>query len=116
MTVKVVIHTATRVIVRMTIEDNHEIDASTETLIDLGVPSFTLPNTSPSGYWKLDLSNQPVPATDQEVDSSRVDPVREALRRRLLIGLINNAIDDIADNGATLVKLRTYFQRLQALR
>lgn len=115
MTVKAIIHTATRVVMIWTIEDNPDFDVNVQTVVDLGVPQVT-PPPSPTGHHKLDLANNIIPATDQDVADARVDPIREAIRLRLLLAALNNAIDDIADNGATLVKLRTYFQRLQALR
>lgn len=106
---KAVIHTATRVIRRLTTEENHQIQPD-ETLVALQTP-ITL-----NGYAKLAVDNATITTpTQQEIDDSGVDESRVYTLRKQKIELLQSIITDIADNGASLAKLRTYFQTLKGL-
>lgn len=73
----VVIHTATRVIRRVSSESAPV--AKDETILPLAI-RIDLAG-SPTGYWKLDLADTLVPATAQEIDDANVDPARVGIKR-----------------------------------
>ncbi|HZX14981.1 MAG TPA: hypothetical protein VFF49_11355 [Thermodesulfobacteriota bacterium] len=108
---KAIIHTTTRIIRRLT-TDNVPVLSLDETAIEMVTP-IDLDN----GYWKLDVDNLTllVP-TQQEIDDSGVDEVRNAILRKQKTDAIDAAIDDISLNGATLARVGTYFQALRNLR
>jgi hypothetical protein len=107
---KAIIHTTTRVIKRLTTEDSPSIAA------DESIISLSQPIDLAGGFWKLDAQNNKVPATEAEVDAADVDETKVAAKRTAARQALQSAINDIADNGATLAKVRTYFQALKSLK
>lgn len=104
---KVIIHTATRVIRRLTTDENPVV-LSDESIIPMN-PSIVL-----DGFKKLALDNiSLLVPTQQEIDDSGVDESRNALIRQQKMNQVKAAIDDIALNGATLSRIRAYFQALR---
>ena len=106
------IHTASRVIRRATIDDEVQPGAD-ETAVQVG---YDWDLRHMGKYWKLDNTNQPVEATEADIDASDVDPVRVHARRTAVVAQITTIMQDIADNGATLPKLTQLIKKQLLLR
>lgn len=104
---KAIIHTATRVIRRLTVDDVPPI-APDETVVPLVAPIDLA-----GGYWKLDAQNNKVLATDQEIDNADVDETKVAAKMAARRAILKTLVTDIADNGATLLKIQSYFKILK---
>lgn len=106
----IIIHTQTRVIRRLTTDNSPP--GPDETAIPAPIPIDLA-----GGFKKLAPDNRTLlTPTQQEIDDSGVDEERNAILRMAKIDDVNAIIDDIAQNGATLAKIRTYFQKIKALR
>lgn len=69
---KVIIHTATRVVRRLTLDETPKIQPD-ESIVDLASPIDLA-----GGFWKLDAKNEKVLATTLEVDQAGVDDTIES--------------------------------------
>ena len=85
---KVIIHTASRVIRRLTTDDVPSI-ATDETAVDIGATPMDVGRVSDGLggwlYWKLDLSNNKVQASAAEVTQAEVDPDEQAAKARQIV-------------------------------
>ena len=104
---KAIIHTETRVIRQLTTDEDPKIQKD-ESVVDLAEKIDI-----GGGYWKLDLQDKKVAATDQEIDEAGVDPVKEAAKLDEKQKQIHASIVDMADNGVTDQKLQNYFTLLK---
>lgn len=105
---KAIIHTATRVIRRLTTDDDHTLGLDESAVI------LNDPVDIGGGYWKLDEANKKVPATDKEIDDAGVDEEKEKAKFEAKRDELKTIIFDIADKGATLEKVRAYFQIIKS--
>lgn len=106
---KAIIYTQNRVIRRITTDQNPSI-ATGESVVDLPQDIDLV-----GGFWKLDAQNNKIAATSQEIDDADVDESRTIAKRLAKTQAVRSAVADIADNGATLSKIRTYFQALKQI-
>jgi hypothetical protein len=106
------IHTATRVIKRATIDDEVQ-PAPDETAVEF---SGDLDLRQGGKFWKLDAQNNPVEATDADIDASDVDHVRVGNKRKAIVTDIETLMQDMADNGVTLNKMQQLFKKQLKLR
>jgi hypothetical protein len=106
---KAIIHTATRVIRRLTTDDAPTI-ASDETIIDLA-ENIDLAG----GYWKLNNQNKKVSATAQDISDAGVDENIETQKRLQKIQVYKNAIDAIIADNTIPLKIRNFLQALKDL-
>ena len=103
MSQKAIIHTATRVIRRVTIDDSPSF-GSDETVIDMGNVRLDLAG----GPWKLDADNiTKVLATAQEADDAFTAPVSQPMIELL------QALADVRDETALPAKVRVMAGRLR---
>ena len=107
---KAIIHTTTRVIRRLTTDDNPQI-ADDESIVNLAANIDI-----GGGFWKLDVTNKKVAAITQEIDDAGVDENRRAASRTQKVIAFNNIVADLADNGVTLPKIQLYFKALKDLK
>lgn len=110
---KAIIHTATRVIRRLTTDAAPDI-AADETAVDMGAVTLDLAG----GYWKLDAQNNRVPATQADIDAADVDPVREAAIRAQFMQNYLASVDAIAaasTAGQMLTALQAWAPRHRKL-
>ena len=108
MSQKAIIHKATRVIRRLTIDDVPSINPIDEEEIELLAPIDLA-----GGFWKLDAQNKKVLATDQEIDDADVDEARVAIKMNARRAIFRALVTDLADNGVTLLKVQNYFKLLK---
>ena len=106
---KVIIHTPTRVIRRITTDENPSI-SSDESFVEVDFTDIG------GGFWRLDDLNNKVLALEKDIDASGIDDTREAVRRKELKLSLYALIDDISTNGPTQDKLKQYFILLRKLR
>lgn len=90
MSQKAIIHTATKVIRRLTTDDNPELQT------DESAIEFQNPIGFVAQYTKLDANNQPVAATIDEADAAGMVPEREATRRTAKQVRLIKALGDAA--------------------
>lgn len=108
-----IIHTATRVIRRLTTDPTPDV-AADETAVDLRAAVIDLAG----GYWKLDAQNNRVPATQADIDAADVDPARvEALRRQFMQNYLASvdAIAAATTAGQMLAALQAWAPRHRKL-
>ena len=106
------IHTATRVIKRATTDDEVQA-APDETAVEV-TSDWDL--RKDGKYWKLDAQNNPIEATNADIDASDVDHVRAGLKRKAIVTDIEILMQDMADNGVTLAKMQQLFKKQLKLR
>lgn len=107
------IHKGTRVIRRATINPDVQ-PLPDEDAVDV---TFDADLRKDGKFWKLSLDGKQVEeATDAEVDTSDVDVERVGRRKLVIKQELNDLIDDMAENGATLAKLTQYFRKIKKLR
>lgn len=113
---KVIIHTATRVIRRLTLDEAPKIQPD-ESIVEIETPLDLA-----GGFWKLDAKNEKVMASTLEVDQAGVDDTVEAQKKTVKIQNYHAAVDDIIDSmdASTLAtlkpKLKVFFQALRNIR
>lgn len=113
---KVIIHTATRVIRRLTLDETPKVHPD-ESVVELETPLDLA-----GGFWKLDEKNEKVPASTLEVDQAGVDDTVEAQKKVVKIQNYHAAVDDIINSldSATLAtlkpKLKVFFQALRNIK
>jgi len=105
MSQKAVIHTETRVIFGLTTDDNPQIGPN------MSVVELASPITLGGGFWKLDESNNKVAATQEEVDASGVDEVRNRYFKALARQEYLDAIAVLLAEPAIPLKLKNVFQK-----
>lgn len=108
-----IIHTATRVIRRLTTDTVPDV-AADETAVDMGAVVLDLAG----GYWKLSAQNQKVAATQADIDAADVDPVREAAIRAQFMQAYLASVDAIAASttaGQMLAALQAWAPRHRKL-
>lgn len=108
-----VIHTATRVIRRLTIENGHQIGTD-ETIVKLKRENYIGVRLD-DGYKKLTTTGSIVPASDEEVNDADVDDKKLAEKKTAHLAAFNLAVADLADKGITDARLRAYFIALKSL-
>lgn len=110
---KAILHTATRVIVGLTIDPEYTRtgDYSTVELAE----AIDLKPVGETKYWKLDVDNKKVPATLEEIEASRIDPDKEALRKAELRTAYESAIGACAADKTLPQSLQEYFMALTNL-
>lgn len=114
-----IIHTATRVIRRLTTDTNPPI-ANDETLIDTSNNPIDLAG----GPWKLGIDNKTLSQPSQnEIDNSAVDENRNYTLKQQKISTYNQAVDDFVssiDGVTTLAQikplLKAFLQAIKNLR
>lgn len=108
----IIIHTATRVIRRLTIDAKPDV-APDETPVDVGNARVDI-GGSPVGYWKLDIDNitlvQPTP---QEISDAGVDPTIEQGKVNSIRAALIAAFTDIITNGETAARRRALYAALR---
>lgn len=111
---KAIIHTATRVIRRVTIDDNHTIGAD-ETAVTLASEIDLAPAGSASGYWKLSGSDLKVEATQAEGRTAGLDPAFDRAQRNARRQALLDHLDDMAADATLPARVRTFASRLKAV-
>ena len=107
-----IIHTATRVIRRVTIDARPTVGAD-ETAVPV-VPEIDLaPAGSASGYWKLDGANVKVAATQDEGRTAGLDAAHERTQRANRRQALLDHLDDMASDLTLPAKVRTFADRLR---
>jgi len=109
MSIKAIIHTTTRVVRRLTTDDPPPIMGDETAIV---VPSADLAPVGATRWWKLDVSNNIVPATQAEADAAGMDEEAANARKKAALIALKAVVNDIVVNGATLVKIRLYFIEL----
>lgn len=105
MTPYAVLHSATRVIRRVTIDPMHAVAA------DEVLESTITPVNLTGGPWVLVAENGIVrPATPQEIDDADADERAVAVRRAAILAEYLAASDDLRDDPAVPAKYRNFFR------
>jgi hypothetical protein len=100
-----IIHTATRVIRRLTTDASPSI-ASDETAVVLSAPIDLA-----GGFWKLDGANAKVAATAAEAQASGVDEAFVNATRAAKIAALTTALQAAVDDALIAGKLKTLLQK-----
>lgn len=101
---KAIIHTATRVIRRLTTETIPVVGAD-ETSVDMPAPIDLT-----GGFWKLTPALQQVPANAAEIDAAGVDPVRQAQKVRQRYTEYVQVLDGLVADPTLNPRLRRLFE------
>ena len=113
MTQKAIIHTATRVIRRLTTDDVPATNAD-ETAVEVVTPLDLA-----GGPWKLALDNQTLTvATTQEIDDAEADPVRvTAAQRQFFVNYLASldAIEAAGNNTQMMAAVKDWARRHKKL-
>ena len=110
----VIIHTDTRVVRRLTTDENPAIRE------DESVVTLDEPIDLAGGFWKLDDKDEKVPASNKDIDDADVDEEKVALKKKAKKEAVRLAIKDLANlnldaQGQLGAKLKAYFQALDDL-
>jgi hypothetical protein len=106
---KAIIHTATRVVRRLTTDDNPQI-LPDETAIDMSTP-LTL-----DGFQKLDGDDKTlVKASQQDIDDAGVDEARQSQIRAQKVANVKAKVDEIINEPGISPKIKSYFQALKEI-
>lgn len=112
--IRLFLHAATRVIRRAT-TDMTMPPLDDEITVDLVDESFDL--RVGGKYWKLDVNNQRVEATEQEIDDADVDDEKVGRKRANKRRALDNAVNAIATaQEPTMAQVKAYFVALRNLR
>ncbi len=109
MSQKAIIHTATRVIRRLTTDPSPPL-ALDETAIDLPQPIDI-----GGGPWKLDMAGQQVKATETEAQAAGLDEAYLAQQRQTRLANLKAALDDALANELMPARMRAVIQRFREL-
>lgn len=108
---KCIIHTNTRVIKRITVDENPNISVD-ETVVEIAGTNFDLGG----GYWKLDIDNTTkIIATEAEIYESGVDETLENVKKNNLRIELNTKIEEASTDVAGLNEVKNYFKTLKKL-
>lgn len=102
---KAIIHTATRVVRRLTTDDSPVIEAD-ETVVEMDQP-ITI-----SGFTKLNEKNEAVVASETEAADAGVNLEEVRRRRKVKRDNFVNALDDLITNTQA-GKMKTFLQGLK---
>jgi hypothetical protein len=106
---KAIIHTATRVIRRLTIDDAPAVGPD-ETAVALAAPIDLA-----GGPWKLDGSDQKAPATAQEFRDAGLDEAFNRQQRMARRAEVLAALADVKDDALIALKVRRVLAALHDL-
>ena len=109
---KAIIDTATRVIKRVTVDDQPSFDEKTESIVNLNE------KVDLSGdYKKIEIDNKTISiATPEEIDIAGVDETIEAIKKDLKLKNLQKAIDDVLKDNSVPDSIKSYFQALKELK
>ncbi len=104
-----IVHKATRVVRRLTIDPNHPLAADEESVqidgkVDIG-----------GGPWKVDSSGNLVPATLAEYRAAGLDEAYNVAQRAQKVQALRAALDDVLANELLPTRMRTMMQRFREL-
>lgn len=106
---KAIIHSLTRVIRRLTTEDNPALSTGEEVVV------LDAPIDLAGGYWKLDSQNKKTLATDQESKDAGVNEAFNESERIKKRQLYKNTVSQLAESDLTLDMVKQYFIVLRDL-
>ena len=108
-----IIHTATRVIRRLTTDEPPAVWAD-ETAVALA-EKIDLAPEGQTKYWKLDDKNKKIAASNAEIDAAGVDETLEAQKRAAKVAAYKDAVATAAADPLIIGSLKTYFEKLKDL-